>query len=224
MPALLTEIPLIPRPETLATNGWTGAVLLGLMLTFALCYAISRQQYRRRLEALRRGRDRYVSYGESEGSTIADIMLGIVVVSGIGLGLLTVGARFAGIEANLKHYAMAVGAVVAFYLFKFGIIYWLRMVFDIRSTAISAEILYKTLFVGLMAIIAAAMAIYLPYDTAVLIIAAAVPVIAIVWETVKVVQNFSAGLWGLFYIILYLCAVEIVPILVVAKVAFRTLI
>lgn len=219
-----TPTPILPRPETLATNGWTGFVLLMLLLVYVTAYMLGRDRYIKQLAALRRGRDRYVSYDVQQSGPAGDIVLGVAAFAGIAIGLLSVAARLLpGVEVAPINLGIAAAATLAFYLIKFVALRWIKMVFRVRNGAIIPELMYKVVIFGFVMLIIAIATLYVRQQWVVAAMAGAAVLFAVLYELVELVRNFFDGIGSLFYIILYLCAVEILPLCVASAFVLRTL-
>ena len=208
------------RVETLASSSWFGGLVLILLIAFALSVSAHRKQYALYVRNLINKQGRVMNYDTESTSVWANIFLWFVVVSGFGL---TVVSLFYSQFSILNFQFLILYLTIAAYLgLKWLLIRFIGYVFGVREQAVSFSTDYFVIIAlfGLLLLPISFGIIYMPEvpNLAWSILLISIGLIVLITLFIKLLQIFYTGISSLFYIFLYLCTSEILPLFVAAKV------
>lgn len=220
---LMEEMPIIERAIPVADNGWAGLLFMAVILVFSLVQALYGSQYFKKMKLLSLGRTRIVSYDGDMVGWFMVALLWIAAVISMSLTVSMIIGRFSGKVVELYSYMVSLGITVVYISVKFGLMHLMKYVFNFRESVFVDEM--KILVVVFGAVVALA-GLGLAYMTNFWIgigISGIALLLGLIIETILLVKNFYRGIGSLFYIFLYLCAAEILPLLVGARWVFLML-
>ena len=203
------------RVETLGTSWWFGGLILAILIMLALSVSAHRKQYTLYVRNLLNKQGRVMNYDQELTSIWADVLLWVVVVSSYVLLVMSNDVR-------VNFFILFV--IVAAYLgLKWLLIRFVGYVFGLRETsrAFSTDYFVIVALLGLLILPLICGMIYLPEvpDGVWHVLISVICVFVLIIVFIKLLQIFYSGVGSLFYIFLYLCTSEILPLLVAAKVA-----
>ncbi len=217
MSLLLTPCSLLPiqRITSLASSWWFGGLVLILLIVLALSVSTHRKQYILYLRNLLNKQGRVMNYDQESTSVWADVLLWFVVVSSYVLLLMA--------NSSNASFLLLFAIIVAYLGLKWVLMRFVGYVFGFRdiARAFSTDYFVIIASLGLLLLPLVLGMIYMPrvsilvWHTVLLIIG----VLVLITLFIKLLQIFYIGISSLFYIFLYLCTSEILPLLVAAKVA-----
>lgn len=214
---LLTSYTLLPiqRVESLASSSWFGGLILLILIAFVLSVSAHRKQYTLYVRNLLNRQGRVMNYEQESMSAWANVLLWFVVISGFAL-LVT------ALMPTLNFFIM-LGCIALYFVFKWLLIRFIGYVFGLRevSKAFSTDYFVIIALLGLVLVPVAYGMIYMPRvsDISWMIMLSIIGGIVFVTLFIKLLQIFYAGIGSLFYIFLYLCTSEILPLFVAVKMA-----
>ena len=216
MSLLLTPYSLLPiqRIDSLASSSWFGGLVLIVLIAFALSVSAHRKQYTLYVRNLVNKQGRVMNYDQESTSAWADIFLWFVVFASFALLLKT------QLQVN---FVILFTIVVSYFGLKWLLFAFLGYVFGVREVAKSFTLDYFVLIalLGLMFLPISLGIVYYPEIPSFvwigLVVFIALIVLLILF--IKLLQFFYSGFGSLFYIFLYLCTSEILPLFMAAKVA-----
>lgn len=214
-------MPLLPHVGSVMNNGWTGALFLLLFMGFAAVFAVKGHYYVKRFKALNHGQSRVVSYDEvDQGRWVDNLLVGFVTL-GFSLLVMAVLMRFKGFELGFARVLVLFCVVGGLLLVKAGLMSLLGRVFGFKENVFVYQYYIFVVLMGFLAVIVAAYSFFAGSDAGVVAMLWILFVLEVVGVFLMLVKNFFGGIDSLFYIFLYLCAVEILPILVGATMMFN---
>ena len=224
MSLLLTSYSLlsIQRIESLASSSWFGGLVLIVLIALALSVSAHRKQYTLYVRNLINKQGRVMNYDTESTSAWANMFLWFVVVSIFVLTIISILGR--QIVTSLHVQILILYFVVALYLIlKWLLIKFIGYVFDFKSVARAFSIDYFVLM-ALFSLLLLPLVLGLIYTTGSvdLLWFVAMSIVGILFFIVlfiKLLQIFYTGISSLFYIFLYLCTSEILPLFVAVKIA-----
>ena len=201
------------RIDSLASSPWFGLLVLIVLIALALSLSAHRKQYSLYVRNLVNKQGRVMNYDQEATSVWANVLLWFAVVSSYVLLMLTD-----------THLFPLFFVIVAVYLgLKWGMIRFVGYVFGDKDAArtFSTDYFVIVAMFGLMLLPVACGRIYMPgvSDLVWNILLLAMGVFVLIILFIKLLQIFYSGISSLFYIFLYLCTSEILPLLVAAKAA-----
>lgn len=208
----------IPRIENLANNGWTGGLFLFLLMCFALVFALQGSEYVHVLKEISHGNQRF--YADERRSLAVDVLLGFLVNVGMGMLLMSVLMKFTAMKFTLELSLVAVGISVVYFLLKFCVMRTIAALFNMRETL---YIRYYRVFIVFSGMIGTLLSCILLFYSGRILSIVLLSLFGlgclchIVWS---LIVNFYNGLSSVFYIAMYLFAVEILPVAVGIKYVF----
>lgn len=214
-------MPLLPHVGNVMNNGWTGALFLLLFMGFAAVFAEKGRYYVKRFKALNRGQSRVVIYDDGDRGRWLDHVLGIFVTLGFSLMVLAVLMRFKGFEPEFWRVMLLYGVVLGVLLLKAGLLDLLKVVFGVRESVFLYQYYMFLVLLGALSVVVAAFVFFAESGSWVVGMLWFLFVLDVVGVLLMLVKNFFGGISTLFYIFLYLCAVEILPVLVGATFVFN---
>lgn len=219
----MKELEMIMRAESLANSTWVGVLIIFMIVALLIAVAKHRKQYTELLRNILKSKERVVNYDDEQTSFWANLLLWIVVVLSYSLFALSLLANYQQATPPTYYFFIIIGTIALYLLLKYFIIWAFGFTFKAKMQTstyttnyfviistlglallpISTTLIYATASLGLTAIISAS----------ILIIA------ALILITLKLIQIFFKKIDSLLYIFLYLCTLEIVPILMMIKLA-----
>lgn len=210
-------MPIIERVVPVADNGWTGFLFMAVFLVFGLFQSLYGRQYIRRMKQLNMGHTRIVSYDDNIVNWAFVSLLWIAAVVGMSLTVSAIIARMSGSVIDVVTFSIALGITSAYIGIKFGLLYLMMFVFDVQETVFIAMMKIIVLLFGAVSAVAGLGLAYVSNIWVGVAILAIALLSGLVVEVILLVKNFYRRIGSLFYIFLYLCAAEILPLFVGAK-------
>ena len=203
------------RVETLASSWWFGGLVLIILVVLALSVSAHRKQYALYVRNLLNKQGRVMNYDQESTSLWADVLLWFVVVSSYVLLLMTEEIHF--------NFFLLFAIVVVYLGLKWVLIRFLGYVFGLKDVAraFSTDYFVIIAMLGLLLLPLNLGIIYMPEvsDFVWTVVLLVIGFLVVITLFIKLLQIFYRGISSLFYIFLYLCTSEILPLLVAAKVA-----
>jgi hypothetical protein len=203
----------IPRTETLVTSSWIGLIILFVFVAFALSISAHRKQYSLYVRNLVNKQGRVMNYDQESTSVWANVLLWFAVVSSYALVLLT----------DPIIYPFLFVIVAAYFALKWLLIRLIGYIFGLKEVAraFSTDYFVIIALFGFLLLPIVSCRIYMPEipHSVWLILMLSMLVFVLITLFIKLLQIFYTRISSLFYIFLYLCTSEILPLLVAAKVA-----
>ena len=213
----MDEMPIIERVVPVADNGWTGFLFMAVVLIFGLVLSLHGKQYYKKMKLLTMGHARIVSYDDDIVNWILVALLWIAAVVSMSLTVSAIIARVSDSVIDLVTFGVVLGVSGAYIGIKFGLMYLMKFVFDVRETAFIEEMKIIVVLFGAVCALTG-LSFSFVSDIRIGIALGALSLLAgLVLEAVLLVKNFYRRIGSLFYIFLYLCAAEILPLLVGAR-------
>ena len=203
----------IPREETLATSSWFGFFVLLMLIALAFSVSAHRKQYSLHVRNLLNKQGRVMNYDQEATSVWANMLLWYAVVSSYVLLLLT----------DTFLYPILFVVVASYFGLKWVFFRFVGYVFGLKDVARSFSTDYFVIVAifGLLLFPICCCRVYM-LDVPNLvwyILLSIMGLLVLITLFIKLLQIFYTGISSLFYIFLYLCTSEILPLLVAAKVA-----
>lgn len=203
------------RVETLASSWWFGGLVLIILMVLALSVSAHRKQYTLYVRNLLNKQGRVMNYDQESTSLWADVLLWFVVVSSYVLLLMTEEIHF--------NFFLLFAIVVVYLGLKWVLIRFVGYVFGLKDVAraFSTDYFVIIAMLGLLLLPLNLGMIYMPEvpDFVWTVVLLVIGFLVVITLFIKLLQIFYSGISSLFYIFLYLCTSEILPLLVAAKVA-----
>ena len=203
----------IPRTETLVTSPWIGLLILFVFVAFALSISAHRKQYSLYVRNLVNKQGRVMNYDQESTSVWANVLLWFAVVSSYALVLLT--------DPIIYPFLFVIFA--AYFALKWLLIRLIGYIFGLKEVAraFSTDYFVIVALLGLFLLPIIFGMIYMPAISDFVWYGVVLIMGLLVFITlfIKLLQIFYTRISSLFYIFLYLCTSEILPLLVAAKVA-----
>ncbi len=213
----MEEMPIIERAVPVADNGWAGLLFLAVFLVFGLVLSLHGKQYFKKMKLLNMGHARIVSYDDNIVSWVFVSLLWVATIVSMSLTVSAIIARLAGSVIDVVSFGVVLGISAAYIGIKFGLMYLIMYVFDVGETVFIEEMKIIVVLFGAVIALAGLGLAYVSNIWIGVAICAVALLSGIVAEAVLLVKNFYRRIGSLFYIFLYLCAAEILPLLVGAK-------
>ena len=214
MSLLLTPYSLLPiqRVDSLASSSQVEVLVLVVLVALALSLSAHRKLYSLYLRNLLNKQERVMNYDQEATSLWANVLLWFAVVSSYVLLLMT--------DTLLFPFLFIIIAV--YFGLKWVLIRFMGYVFDSKDAAqaFSTDYFVIIALFGLMLLPVAFARINMPEvpDLVWDILLSIMGVLVLITLFIKLLQIFYTGISSLFYIFLYLCTSEILPLFVAAKV------
>ena len=201
------------RVETLASSSLFGELVLIVLVALALSLSAHRKLYTLYLRNLLNKQGRVMNYDQESTSVWANVLLWFAVVSSYALLLMTDTILFPFLFVIIAAYFGLKWSMMRFV----GYIYGLKE--EVRS--FSTDYFVIVVVLGLLLLPMVCGRIYMPEIPGLVwnILLLTMAVFVLITLFIKLLQIFYTGISSLFYIFLYLCTSEILPLLVAAKVA-----
>ena len=204
-----------PRVESLASSSWFSLLVLGILIALALSLSTHRKQYTLYVRNFLNKQGRVMNYDTESTSVVANVFLWLVVAAGFVLMILS--------YSQTVHFLILFAIVLGFFALKWLLIRFIGYVFGAidLARAFSTDYFVLIAVLGLLLLPFDLAVIYLPQvsDTVWLIFLSIIAFLALITLFIKLLQIFYSGFSSLFYIFLYLCTSEILPLFVVVKMA-----
>lgn len=220
---LFTPYSLLPiqRIDSLASSSWFGCLVLIVLIALALSVSAHRKQYALYVHNLINKQGRVMNYDTESTSAWANIFLWFVVVSGFGLAIVSL---FYTQYSILNTQFIILYFAIAIYLgLKWLLMRFIGYVFGVREQAMSFSIDYFVIIalLGLTLLPISFGIIYMPGIPNLVwsILLLCIGFIVLITLFIKLLQIFYTRFSSLFYIFLYLCTSEILPLFVAVKIA-----
>lgn len=186
-----------------------------ILVVLALSVSAHRKQYALYVRNLLNKQGRVMNYDQESTSLWADVLLWFVVVSSYVLLLMTEEIHF--------NFFLLFAIVVVYLGLKWVLIRFLGYVFGLKDVAraFSTDYFVIIAMLGLLLLPLNLGIIYMPEvsDFVWTVVLLVIGFLVVITLFIKLLQIFYRGISSLFYIFLYLCTSEILPLLVAAKVA-----
>ncbi|NOU48631.1 MAG: DUF4271 domain-containing protein [Bacteroidales bacterium] len=221
-----TAVQIVPlqRKNEAVASGWNGMLLLSILILVLLLKRLTARKYNQLLMCLS-GNTR-LNLMLREWNPMKSFMSFVVIfVYFTGLSLLlqnAIGIMSSGqgsTSAQMLLFIQIFGALSILFLFKLAIVRFLSFLFKTHED--SAKYLSNHLgFFAVTGLILLPILLVLIYNPSVYIVFFSVGII-IILLIIKIVRIFSSGLlhppFSVFHLFLYLCALEIMPLVVIVK-------
>lgn len=214
-----------PKPPKTSTQDWIIFPSIGILLLLAYIKIF----YSNSISSLFRGGIFYFIAGRltKENSLLWDrlfILLDTLFFITIPLGISLAMAHLELIPEKLspfKIFILSLAILLAFRVFRFISIKAIGLVSN-KQKDLNHLYFNTLLYPRIISVLLGPVVVLLVYinqslTTTLLIVSASAVVIAMVYRTLRALQVFINKGFSLFYLILYLCALEIIPILLLAK-------
>ena len=213
------------RVETLASSSWFGSLVLIMLVVLALSISAHRKQYMLYLRNITNTRGRVMNYDTESTSVWVNILLGFVVISIYALFINTIISFFSSnaFGLSLSAFLMFFAGVGLYFLSKWLLYKFMGYLFGLRDVAQAFTLDYFVI-VSVSGLILLPMLLGMIYtlgkfDFVWLFAMLLVAFLMLITLFIKLLQIFYSGFSSLFYIFLYLCTSEILPLFVAAKAA-----
>ena len=198
-------------------NGWTGVLWIAVVLLLLLVWVFYAGYYFKRMQLLSHGRSRIVSYNGDVMATVNVVGIWVLSLVGLSLAITAAIARAAHLTIDVPTLLTTLGITVGYVGIKIGILYLLKYVFGFGETVFVEQMRIVTVvFCSLMAFVGLIFA----YGDSLMtgaVLSLSLLVLGVIFEAYLLVKNFYTKISSLLYIFLYLCTLEILPLLVGAK-------
>ena len=217
MSLLLTPYSLLPIPriDTLASSSWFGGLVLIIFIVLALSVSVHRKQYTLYVRNILNKQGRVMNYDQESTSVWADVLLWFVIVSSYVLLLMANIPQF--------NFSLLFVIVVAYLGLKWVLIRFIGYVFGLKEVvrAFLTDYFVIVALLGLLLLPLVFAMIYMPAvsDFVWYGVLSILGLLVLIILFIKLLQIFYTGISSLFYIFLYLCTSEILPLFVAVKIA-----
>ncbi len=223
---------LIPhlRVETLASSSWFGGLVLIVLIALALSVSAHRKQYALYVRNLLYKQERVMNYDTESTSMWVNFLLWFVVISSFALAVISLidSSLFLTTTRDVNIGGIVVflilfGGFTCYFLMKWLIIRFVGYVFDLRdlSNAFSTDYFVLLALSGILMLPFVFGLIYSDgtIDLVLMFCLLILAILFVITLFIKLLQIFYTGISSLFYIFLYLCTSEILPLFVAVKMA-----
>lgn len=217
-----TVLPVIPRVESLSTTSWVAVTVIMILLVLMTVFAVNRHQYMSQLRNLANNRERVMIYDVEQKSLLAGVLLWVVVIMSYALLMFSFLVFVSGLsDISLPHYFLLVVGSALFFGVKWLLFKALGAVFGIRDRESNYTQSYFIIIAlsGIFSLVIAMAFIYTSGSMANILwwVYFVFVILFFIFVFFKAIQVFYCGIGSLFYIFLYLCALEIMPAVLVWK-------
>ena len=219
----MEEMPIIERVIPVADNGWTGLLFLAVVVVFSLVVALYGRMYYKKIRLLRLGRSRIVAYDGDVTNWLMMALLWVAAVVSMALTVIVAIGRMAGSVVDVTSFLVSLVITALYIGIKFGFMYLMRYLFDIKESVFLEEMKIAVVAFGALIGLSGLGLAYMSNVWIGLGFGALALVLGLIFEVFLLIKNFYKGFGSLFYIFLYLCAAEILPLLVGARWVFLML-
>lgn len=207
----------IPRIVNLANNGWTGGLFLFILMSFAFVFALQGPEYVHALQELRRGNQRY--YTDERRSVAVDLLLGFLVIVGVGMLGMSVLMKFTSLKFSLELSLTVIGVLAVYFALKFGIMWSIIGLFGLHDTLYIRHYRIFIVFFGMLGAVLSGIILFYSGEMVSIVLLSLLGLVSLCYILWRLIVDFYRGPSSMFYIIMYLFAVEILPVAVVMKYA-----
>jgi len=200
-----------------ADNGWAGLLIVIAILIYGLVLSLYGNRFYKRLKLLNAGRTRIVEYDENVASWFFVALLWIAAVCSMAMTVSIVIARLSHTALDVTTFLVVLGVSGAYIGIKFGVMYLMKYVFDMENYIFIEEMKMIVVMFGLASALTGLGLAYYSNIWVGTIFCAVALLSGFILEAVLLFKNFYNGIGSLLYIFLYLCAAEILPLIVGAK-------
>ena len=218
------SLPIIPRVESLASTPWLGIIVLSMMMILLLVMTLNRHQYLTRIRNLTKSRARVMVYEGEQSSTLANVIMWIAIMVSYAImcyalmSYMPSRPQLTGI-----HFIVTLGAISLLMGAKYFTFRQLGWVYNMKEKVAAYSLSYYIAItaLGMVTLILSTGIIYGTETQSKIFIFIYLAIAAGVLGFIifKAIQIFYDGIGSLFYIFLYLCSLEIMPLLLLTKVA-----
>ncbi|MFI3297943.1 MAG: DUF4271 domain-containing protein [bacterium] len=223
---IINDLPIIPLPDTLANTSWVMWSIVVIILSLLFTFTARFNSYSERLKNLFKNKERTMNYSNAQSAAWIDGLLFITVLCSYAIFIYT---QIRCIENNIPTWSIAVilVGVYIFYTLKMVVTKTIGYAFYLDKKTSLYINSYQT-FIALLGVALIPLSIYTTYtfDTAPhtsLIIGSVLVVIILLLILFKLIQYFFQGFVSLLYIFLYLCSLEIIPLLLIINIVPKLL-
>lgn len=219
-----TFLPMLPRVSGLASTPWAGLVIFISLLSLITVFSVNRNHYIAQLHNMKSSRARTMIYHVEQTSFLADIFLWIVVVLCFSLFAYSFYKIYnAGSDIGILHFLYIILLSASALGLKWLLFFILGNVLNLKEKQANYSRSYfiATALLAIVLMLLTIAVIYMPRMSSITFYSVAILLYALflIFVLFKVIQIFYEGLGTLFYIFLYLCTLEIMPTMLVLKVA-----
>lgn len=212
---------MIPRAVTPASSPITGAVILIAILLLLVLFSVRRKQYALHLKGLINNRGRQMLYDNETPNLWADVILFIVALAGLSLLSLALVQYSVGVLTIKWYHLLLLPAIASWFLVKWSVMKLLGYTFNMTGKMSDFISAYFT-SLNIAGVLSIFLSVGLMYATGATADFSFVCVIILtilvkIFVLFKLLQIFYNGIGSLFYIFLYLCTLEIMPLFVMLK-------
>ena len=223
---IFETLPIIERNTGLLnTWPWTGAIILAIIISLVTSISVHKKKYKLLVGNLINSRSRIMNYDKEETEIWANILIWIIIAFSYSLTISAALQYYKIInEYSIKMIILPAIGVGILLLLKYGIIKFCGFVFGLKEQAATYINAYF-LLIFLFLILFFPISIGLIYGAEIiqkisLIILILLGIAMFNAVCIKLFQIFFNGISSLFYIFLYLCAMEILPVFILLKIVF----
>ena len=223
---IFETLPIIERNTGLLnTWPWTGAIILAIIISLVTSISVHKKKYKLLVGNLINSRSRIMNYDKEETEIWANILIWIIIAFSYSLTISAALQYYKIInEYSIKMIILPAIGVGILLLLKYGIIKFCGFVFGLKEQAATYINTYFVL-ICLLGILCFPISIGLIYGAEIiqkisLIILILLGIAMFNAVCIKLFQIFFNGISSLFYIFLYLCAMEILPVFILLKIVF----
>lgn len=223
---IFETLPIIERNTGLLNIWpWTGAIILAIIISLVTSISVHKKKYKLLVGNLINSRSRIMNYDKEETEIWANILIWIIIAFSYSLTISAALQYYKIInEYSIKMIILPAIGVGILLLLKYGIIKFCGFVFGLKEQAATYINAYFVL-ICLLGILCFPISIGLIYGAEIiqkisLIILILLGIAMFNAVCIKLFQIFFNGISSLFYIFLYLCAMEILPVFILLKIVF----
>ena len=223
---IFETLPIIERNTGLLnTWPWTGAIILAIIISLVTSISVHKKKYKLLVGNLINSRSRIMNYDKEETEIWANILIWIIIAFSYSLTISAALQYYKIInEYSIKMIILPAIGVGILLLLKYGIIKFCGFVFGLKEQAATYINAYFVL-ICLLGILCFPISIGLIYGAEIiqkisLIILILLGIVMFNAVCIKLFLIFFNGISSLFYIFLYLCAMEILPVFILLKIVF----
>lgn len=223
---LLETLPIIERNTSQPnTWPWTGVIIILIIISLITSISVHKKKYKLLISNLKNSRSRIMNYDKEQTEVWANILIWIIIILCYGLTASAMSQYFRITEGfNLiTLLLLSLGAGI-YLLIKYGVIKFCGFIFKLQDKATTFINTYFVL-ISLLGILCFPISIGIIYGTEIvqkisIILFVLSGIIVFNMVCIKLFQIFFRGIGSIFYIFLYLCAMEILPVFILLKIAF----
>ncbi|MBQ0082535.1 MAG: DUF4271 domain-containing protein [Paludibacteraceae bacterium] len=204
----------IPHIVSLTVNGWTGVVTMFVLLGYMYSLGVWGGQYVRVVSQSGPRRRRVVNYTDEVRDWRTDVLLAVSVILSVALAVFGFAVRAGWMVFGFTGFAEVAGATVVIFALRNGLARFIAYIFGLARDGAAVWMMALNVVFGLLCLplswfVAGVANVNVAYLLLVILLS-----IGLIAEFVILVENFFTKTDTLFYIFLYLCAAEILPLAV----------